>query len=209
MPAMKKSLMMIFPAAVVFWTMSTARAQDVTLKVSGSVRVRYEFLDGQYRPGFDNRDDQLPVRSTLLAELRRGDWRVVGELFDSRAYDTDAGSVLSANEVNVFEPVQAYVQRDFRTPFGDGSSAAVAVGRFSLNIGSRRLVASDDYRNTPQGYTGVRGELRTAGKAQWHLFYVMPQQRRPDDFASLRDNEWKLDHEGRDLQLWGLVAAKP
>src|SRR5687768_10508839 len=154
-PAMKKSLMMmILPAAVAFWTMSAAWAQNVTLKMSGRVRVRYEFLDGQYRPGFDNRDDQLPVRSTLLAELRRGDWRVVGELFDSRAYDTDAGSVLSANEVNVFEPVQAYVQRDFRAPFGDGSSAAVAVGRFSLNIGSRRLVASDDYRNTPQGYTG-------------------------------------------------------
>jgi hypothetical protein len=209
MRAMKKNALMMLSMAVALGTTAASRAQDVQLKLSGSVRVRYEFLDGQYRPGFDNRDDQLPIRSTLLADLRTGDWRIVGEIFDSRAYDTDAGSVLSANEVNTFEPVQAYVQRDFRAPFGDGSSAAVALGRFSLNIGSRRLVASDDYRNTPQGYTGVRAELRTAGKAQWNVFYVMPQQRRPDDFASVRDNEWELDHEGTDLQLWGVVAAKP
>lgn len=184
-------------------------AEDEVFSLSGSVRVRHEILDGQFRPGFDQHDDQFNVRTTLLAAWRRGDWRLVGELFDSRAYDNDDGGVLSANEVNSFEPVQAYIQRDWRAPFGDGSSAMLQAGRFTMNLGSRRLVASDDYRNTPQGYTGVRVELRTAGKTQWNLFHVLPHQRRPDDAASLRDNEWEFDHEGTDLQLWGVVAAKP
>jgi hypothetical protein len=206
---MNKRVLAGLQAAVVLWAGVVSAAEEVTLKVSGSVRARYEFLDGQFRPGFDERDDILALRGTLLAELRRGDWRLVGEVFDSRAYDTDDGSVLSANEVNTFEPVQAYVQRDFRAPFGAGSSASLHAGRFTMNVGSRRLVASDDYRNTPQGYTGLRAELRTVGNSQWTAFYVMPHQRRPDDFDSVRDNEWALDHEGSDLQLWGVVAAQP
>src|SRR5690606_19199789 len=182
---------------------------DATLQVSGSVRARYEYLDGQYRPGFDARDDQLAVRSTLQARWQYGSWRLVGELADSRAYAVDAGSVVTANEVNVFEPVQAYVQRDFATPFGAGSSAMLRAGRFALNLGSRRLVASDDYRNTAQGYTGVHADLRTAASTQWQLFFVLPQQRRPDQATQVRDHDWKLDHEGRDLSLWGALVTRP
>src|SRR5689334_5989823 len=45
----------------------SARAAESGLKVSGSIRVRQEMLDGQYRPGFDDRDDVLVMRSSLLA----------------------------------------------------------------------------------------------------------------------------------------------
>jgi hypothetical protein len=37
----------------------------------------------------------------------------------------------------------------------------------------------------------------------------LPQQRRPDDLPSLRDNEVALDHEGQDLRVWGALAARP
>lgn len=194
--------------ATSLYTGPLAAAETSTLTLSGSTRARYEFLDGQFRPGFDARDDAIALRTVLTADWRHGDWRLLGEVVDSRMYDTDPGSVVTGAEVNALEPVQFYLQREFREPFGAGSSASVQAGRFTLNVGSRRLVASDEYRNTPQGYTGLRTDLRTAGKAQWTLFYVLPQQRRPDDFASLRDNEFKLDHEGSDLQLRGVVAAK-
>jgi hypothetical protein len=188
---------------------SAAAAADTTgFKYSGSFRVRQEELDGQYRPGFDNHDDVLVMRSSLFAEYDTGTWRLGGEIFDSRAYDTDPGSALTANDVDTFEPVQAYVAADFDAPFGKGSSAIVQAGRFTLNVGSRRLVASDDFRNTPQGYTGARAELKFAGKRSATLFYVLPQQHRPDGFAAVRDNEVKLDHEGRDQQLFGAVLSR-
>ena len=117
-------------------------AQGEGLKLSGSIRIRQEWLDGQYRPGFDDRDDMLALRSNLLVEWTHGAWKLVGDLSDSRAYDTDAGSVLTSNEVNAFEPVQAYVSRDFNAPFGKGSAATVQAGRMLLNLGSRRLIAS-------------------------------------------------------------------
>lgn len=180
------------------------------LKLSGSIRVRYESLDGQYRPGLEAKDNVLALRSNLLAEWTSGHWKLVGDISDSRAYDSDkTSSVLTATEVNTFEPVQAYVARSFSEPFGKGTSATVQAGRMLVNLGSRRLVASDDFRNTPQGSTGIRTDLRLADKSQLTFFYMLPQQRRPDDVASVRDNAAALDHEGDDLRYWGMTASRP
>jgi hypothetical protein len=184
-------------------------AETSRLALSASFRIRHESLDGQYRPGFDDKDDMLALRSSAMATFTHGAWKLVGEISDSRAYDTDTGSVLSANEVNALEPVQAYVSRRFAEPFGKGSAVTVQAGRMLVNLGSRRLIASDEFRNTPQASTGIRAELGLASKAQWTAFYFMPQQRRPDDFAALRDNEVALDHEGSDLRVWGAMAALP
>jgi hypothetical protein len=183
--------------------------EDSSLKLSGSIRARYEALQGQYRPGFKEDDDIVVLRSSLVADWSRGSWRLVGELTDSRGYDTHDGGVLTGSEVNAFEPVQAFVARESHEPFGAGSSAAVQLGRFTLNLGSRRLVASDEYRNTQTGYTGLRADMRLASKAQATFIYVLPQQRRPDDPEALRDNKVGLDHEGMDQRLWGVVASKP
>jgi len=186
----------------------SAAEQGTGFRYSGSIRVRQEELDGDFRPGFRNHDDVLSIRSSLLLEWDTGTWRFGGEIFDGREYDTDPGSVLSTNEVDAFEPAQAYVAGDFDAPFGPGSSAMVQAGRFTMNLGSRRLISADEFRNTPQGSTGVRTELKFAGRRSATLFYVLPQQHRPDDFASLLDNKVKLDHEGRDQQLFGGLFSK-
>jgi hypothetical protein len=187
----------------------TPAAEASSFSLSGSVRARHESLDGQFRPGFDGHDDILLLRSNLRADWTRGAWRVVGELIDSRAYDTDAGSALGTSEVDTLEPVQAYVQREFATPLGTGTSMTVQAGRFRMNPGSKRLVSSGEDRNSTQAYTGVRAELHDASGAQWTMFYTFPQQRRPDGFGALRDNAWALDHEGSDLRLWGALASRP
>ncbi|MEO8315651.1 MAG: alginate export family protein [Pseudomonadota bacterium] len=184
-------------------------AESSSFKLTGSVRIRQEYLDGQYRPGFDNKDDLLALRSSVLAEWKHDAWKVVGEISDSRAYETGVDSVLSTNDVNAFEPVQAYVSREFGPVFGKGSSVTVQAGRMLVNLASRRLISSDEFRNTPQGSTGIRADLRLGSKATWTAFYLMPQQRRPDDFSSLLDNKVALDREGQDQRLWGATAAKP
>jgi hypothetical protein len=75
-------------------------------------------------------------------------------------------------------------------------------------VGSRRLVAADDYRNTTNGYTGLRADL--AWRAGWSAtaIYTLPQQRRPDDRASLARNAVAPDREGFDLVLWGGMLAR-
>jgi len=184
-------------------------AADSTISLSGNVRVRQEYLAGQYRPGYDADDQMLAMRSDFLAQWKHEGWTLAAMLSDSRAYETATGSYLTANEVNALEPVQLSVQRDFAAPFGAGSSATVLLGRFLLNVGSRRLVASDEFRNTPQGSTGFFTDLHFSNHTQWSLFYVLPQQRRPDDFASLLDNKVELDHSGSDQQMWGTLLSRP
>jgi hypothetical protein len=197
----------------------TAQAEAPTLqgaigdpegfKLSGSVRLRYEALDGQPRVGFRDSDEQLDLRSTLFGEYDSGVVRVGGELWDSRAWLAKPGSAISANEVNTLELVQAYVAADFDGPSGEGSKSGVQLGRYTLNLGSRRLVAADDYRNTTNGYTGLRVDVKTKGGLTATAIYVLPQIRLPDDLPSVLDHDVHWDRESFDLQLWGGYVARP
>ncbi len=154
-----------------------AEAGDFNL--SATVRGRYEVLDGQVRPGFNAKDDVFSLRTALLAQYEAGNVSFGSELYDSRVYGGELGSAISTNDVNALELVQAYVSAKAGNPFGTDTSAALQVGRFTLNLGSRRLVAADDYRNTTNGYTGLRADLMLRGDVAATLIYTLPQQRRP------------------------------
>jgi hypothetical protein len=178
------------------------------LTLSGTTRVRAEAIDGQARAGFNEADELLNLRTTLMAQYRDGPVRLVGELWDSRVYGDDAGTPVSTGEVNALELVQAFVEAKLPGVLGDGSSATVQAGRFVMNLGSRRLIAADDYRNTTNGYTGVRADLGWRGGWAATLVYTLPQQRRPDDLPRLRRNAVAFDYEGFDLVLWGGIVSR-
>lgn len=180
---------------------------DVTL--SGSTRFRYEAIGDQIRPGLRRNDDIVAIRTTLLGEYRFGAFRIGGEIYDSRVYGAKANSAVSANDVNALELVQAYIGANLDAPIGDGSTGAVQMGRLMLNLGSRRLVAADEYRNTTNAYTGLRIDLKRASGANATLIYVLPQLRLPDDMPSVLDNKVRFDRESLDLRLWGALLAKP
>ncbi len=187
---------------------SSAQENKEGLTVTGSMRLRYEVIDGQPRVGFNTSDDLVNLRTNILAEYRSTHWRAAVELYDSRVWAEDAGTPVTTNEVNALEPVQAYVAADFDNAFGKGSKLALTAGRMMLNLGSRRLVAADDYRNTTNGYTGLRADISARGGWKATLIYTLPQVRLPDDNASLRDARVRLDRESFDLVLWGGQVSK-
>lgn len=189
--------------------LQAAIGNQADFKLSGSVRLRCEALDGQPRTGFPAEDEQLAVRSTLFGEYDAGTVRIGAELYDSRAWLDRPGSAIDTTVINTFELVQAYVAADFEAPFGPGSRASVQAGRMTLNLGSRRLVAADEYRNTTNGYTGLRADVRTPGGVTATAIYVLPQIRLPDDLASLSEHEVEWDRESFDLQLWAGLLARP
>lgn len=176
--------------------------------ISGSMRLRYETVDGQVRPGFNASDELIDLRTIVTATYKSGGFRAGGEVYDSRSWLADRRTPISTNEVNAFELVQAWVGTNMEHPFGAGTSLAVKVGRMQIDLGSRRLVAADDYRNTTNGFTGVRADVGLRSiKAS--LIYVLPQQRRPDDLSAILDNKIRFDHEGFDQVLWGGIASRP
>jgi hypothetical protein len=172
------------------------------------MRLRYETIGGEVRPGFNASDELVDLRTIVTATYRTGPIRIGAEVYDSRSWLANSGTPLSTNEVNTFEPVQAWIAADIARPFGPGTTLALQAGRFQLNLGSRRLVASDDYRNTTNAFTGVRADLGLRGGVKASFVYVLPQQRRPDDLPSLLDNKVWLDREGFDQVLWGGVMSR-
>ena len=183
-----------------------APTKEVEWNFSGSVRLRYENVDGQVRPNFNGQDDLISVRTILAAERTQGPLRLMAEVRDSRVYAADRRTPISTNEVNTFELVQAFAELNLDSePLGE---VKLTAGRFLLNLGSRRLVAADDYRNTTNGYTGLRADFEPAG-VKTTLVYVMPQVRRPGDIDALLDNEQYPDTESTDFVLWGGLAARP
>ncbi|WP_374406065.1 alginate export family protein [Pelagerythrobacter sp.] len=191
------------------WTLQEALGDPEGLEVSGSIRVRYEALANQFRPGLDENDDIVSLQSRLFAQYDTGPIRVGGELIDSRAYATDAGSSVGTGEVNALELVQAYIGADFGDVFGEGSQASLDAGRFVLDLGSRRLAGRNNFRNTTNAFTGAKFELDGKAGEQLTLFYTYPQQRLPGDKAAILDNEIEWDREGDELIFWGGFLSKP
>lgn len=176
---------------------------------SGSARARYEALSGQSRPGFKPDDHLVSTRIILTGEYDAGLLRFGGELYDSRAFGADRNTAFSTSEVNALEPVALYVGLDLEDPWGKGSAFGVQAGRILMNIGSRRLIAADDYRNTTNSSTGLRADARLAGGWSFTGWYVAPQTRLPDDLDSLLDNDIALDEESSDTIMWGGIATSP
>ena len=176
--------------------------------ISGSVRARIEAIDGQFRPIAPERDAMLALRTTVAAEYRKSILRIGGELMDSRAYFQKDSSSAGTTEVNALEPIQAYVGVDLGSSLGAGSNSSVIVGRFTQDIGSRRLVSRQAFRNSTNAYAGVKLNWHNAQHDALVLFWSMPQVRLPLDRASILDNDVEFDRQSTALQLYGASFTK-
>ena len=176
------------------------------LKFSGSERIRYEGLNGQFRGtqagGTRDLEDQVFSRLLLRADYTRGKWGATVEGIDARAWGTAANSFANTTTVNTFDVLQANVSYQL----GDGHS--VTVGRYTMDIGSRRLSARNKFRNTINSFNGARWDF--AGKDGYSAgaFWAMPTNRRPTSRAMLVDNDHDWDTQSIDYQFYGLHSTQ-
>lgn len=173
-----------------------AHAEDGKLEASAEVRVRVEAIDGQFRPGIVQSDLAVLTRVLASAEYDAGPIRIGGELIDARSFFERRGSSVSTTEVDALEPIQAYLATDI------SDRAKLTAGRFTLNLGSRRVIARNAFRNTINVFTGAN--LVLGGKeAGATVFWAVPPARLPDESERLRDNAAELDRERGSPRLWG------
>ena len=90
-----------------------------------------------------------------------------------------------------------------------GGKGLLTLGRQTMDIGSRRLVARNRFRQTTNGFTGANLEWTTRSGTRLQAFWTMPQIRRPDDAPGLQDNKVKLDLETTRVQFFGAYASLP
>lgn len=190
------------PALALLVLTSPASAQEEGFDVSGSVRVRGEALDGQPRVSLSTDDHAVFFRVRLAASYASGPFAIGGEVIDSRAYFEPRGSTVSNSEVDALEPVQAWVQ------IAPTADARLRLGRFTMNLGSGRLVVDENFRNTTNGFTGAKFDWGNKAGDALTAFWTMPQQRLPDDDAGIRSDRLVRDRERTALQFYGAIATK-
>jgi len=188
------------------WVLNESLDLPERLSITADQRTRYEYLDNQVRAGSPGSDQVLALRTRVRAYLDLTDWLSVGAEFqDSRAYIHDENTPLGTGMVNSAELLGAFLELTLDGPFG--GSQTFQAGRFTMDIGSRRLVGRNRYRNTSNAFTGVAWRWHGEGEREFRAFYVLPIQRKPSDAEGIRDNEIEFDKTSSDFQFWGLFYA--
>lgn len=191
------------------WRLGEAIDAPDWFSLNGTYRLRYETLDNPYRAGATGSDEILVQRFLLNARVTLRSFYADVELEDSRQWLADSGTALGTDSVNTLEPLQALVGMRFDDVFTKDDRLDVSAGRMTLNLGGRRLVARNSFRNTINAFTGVNAQWQRQGGLELHAFYVEPVQRKPADLPSLLDNDQELDTESSDVSLWGVFGAAP
>ena len=175
---------------------------------SGTQRTRYESLDPQFRKGFDESDDVLALQTSLVFDLKFDVLQFYAEIMDSRAELNDEHSFVT-NVVDTLEPIQTYVAWRHKGLFEDRADSTLRVGRMTIDLGKRRLVGRNRYRNTVNNFLGADWLWSDADGRSARLFYVLPMTIQPSDLDSQLDNDAELDHAARGTRLIGAYYQLP
>lgn len=170
-------------------------------------RLRGATVDAPFRaeaaPG--TRDAALSLRTRLAAEARTGPLWLGAELMDSRVYGIRNRGPRSTSLVNALAILQAY--GGVQAPLGEATISA-RLGRFTMDLGSRRLVARNRFRNTLNNFFGFEGRLSGAEGLDLRMFATLPVRRQPSEPEAIGANRIELDREDFDRVFWGIFARK-
>ena len=177
------------------------------LLLSGDHRIRYERLSNQFRAGLDGVAAALMLRTRVSAELDAGHFRLRAELQDSRAHLADSVTALTTSMVNPLELLQAHVEIPLDGLLRRGSRVVLRAGRMTMDIGSRRLVSRNRFRNTSDGFTGIEWRWTDPDDRQVRAFLTLPVERRVS--GDVLDNRPRFDKEWTGVRFWGVHVSRP
>lgn len=206
------------PPADVPWRLNAALGAPEWLKVSGEHRARYESLDNQFRfrspnanppvRGYAENDDAMMLQTLLRVDAGGGE--TLGATFegiDARQYGlhdepgTANDSYVDATMVDTLDVLQAYGRWRLGA-LGNGKHE-LRVGRETMDLGGRRLVARNLFRNTINAFTGASW-LWQDETSLLRAFWTLPVDRRPNDADDLLDNRQEWDDQDLDVQFGGV-----
>lgn len=206
---------LLVPGAVSAWTLDEALMPE-NVSLTFTHRTRYEGLDDPFRTANAGQSytDILVHRTLIHGRVTLPGRVTIGaELQDSRAHLT-SDSIRNNTIQNALEILQAYAA--IEADVSDGHLLARG-GRITMDVGSRRFVARNRYRNTINGFTGLdfdwhEGEGGDALNVR--AFFTLPVERAPNPTVRanrsrrLREDRIVMDEESFDVLFWGLFVAR-
>lgn len=165
-----------------------AKIVSADWEFSGDYALRFEHISESPRAASGASDRILGSRLMLKTRYTDENFYFVGELQDARAFLDDDGSPLGTDDVNALEPIQAHLG----WKWGADGKNDFKVGRFTLDIGKRRLIARPKFRNTRNSFTGIYTDYY-ADDYRIQGLVAMPDNRFPRDREGLDNNEFEFD----------------
>ena len=191
------------------WRLQEAAGLPEWISLSGTFRIRYEGLHNQFRALSMGNDQIVALRTTLLGELHFDRLTLGAEFIDSRAYLDDNQTSLSTSIVDAAELLQGYAALNMDGMLGDGTKSTLKAGRITIDMGSRRLVARNRYRNTINAFTGAEWNWSDKAGHKVQAFVTVPVDRRPTASAKLDNNDVQFDKEDFDTVFGGVNVTLP
>jgi len=182
------------------WNVHDALNLPKWLDFSIEQRTRYETMDGQFVKGRTGGNQQIPLQTDVFLQAHLDKFRFGMEFLDARAGNDTTGTYVNNTHVNSADFIQGYVAWADQNIFYSGIGAEVIAGRQSLNLGSRRLVARNVFRNTLNSFTGARLRLVDYGNWQFNGFVTMPVIRLQSNSSELQYDVHEFDEE--DTHTW-------
>lgn len=161
------------------------------LQVHAEQRTRYETIDARYRPSEVGGDQQLGFRTRFQVGVTSARAWAFAELQDSRVELDDSASTVGTGAVAKTKVQQLHAGLAWRNVAGRGLTLQIEGGRFSRNIGSRRLISRNIYGNSTTAYDGA---IASAAGKSWSamalatrpVVYTYPGLQRDPRFNGLR-----------------------
>ncbi|MBU6320171.1 MAG: alginate export family protein [Alphaproteobacteria bacterium] len=193
----------VFAGAPIAHTQTFPPEEAVKVSVSGSVRSRVEALSGRMSNAAPASDHFLSLLTLLKAEADFGGVSLVGEIQDSRRLSGPSTGG-APGEVDTLEPIQAYVSWRPSDPGASGQSVGLDLGRFTLDVGSRRLAARSQFRNQKTSFDGLRLIWRSGHGDEVLAFRVSPVVRQPMDVSAAASNKAALNRSDESVVFSGV-----
>lgn len=190
------------------WRLGSALDLPEWADVGLEHRLRYESLGNNFRTGRPGSDQALALRTSLLGQIKTEPVGLLAEVLDSRQYLSDSGSAIDTTQVDALDLLQAHVAWN-AGPLFNGGKHRIQIGRETLDLGNRRLVARNAYRNTINSFTGVDWLWTGDSDASIRSFAFLPVRRLPEDAPSLLDNQITADTQSFGQQFYGVYATSP
>jgi hypothetical protein len=162
-------------------------------------RTRFESYDHPWREsqaiGNGQTDPQILLRSRVRFGLGgHGPVRFLFEGQDARAYlNNNPGDFRDNTTVNEFDILQLLGSLTVNNVFGSGLRTDVHFGRMTMDVGRRRLIARNDFRNTVNSFDGLHWQISQGHTWRLRAFLVEPVIR----------SEVQLDEQGSKSLFWG------
>jgi hypothetical protein len=161
-------------------------------------RTRFESVSHPWRStakiGEGRTDSQLALRSRVRFGLGNGPLRFLFEGQDSREYfNNQPGAFVNNTTVNEWDILQLFGSVTVDNVFGSGLRTDAHFGRMTLDLGSRRYVARNDFRNTTNAFDGFHWQIGKADTWRFRTFLTEPVIR----------EEVKLDEQSNKFLFWG------